>query len=128
MYRKELVSVRFRVMVFIDDIKGKVQARYRFSHYNSKYRAQNCYIILTVCFFLSVQNYLNFQLVDALVGEDPADHNDIVLEVTAGVGGQEAMLFCSELLHMYYKYATHKGWTISSIMDDKSETGIFFLS
>ncbi|XP_059157868.1 peptide chain release factor 1-like, mitochondrial [Physella acuta] len=63
------------------------------------------------------------ELVDALVGVDPADHNDIVLEITAGVGGQEAMLFCSELLHMYYKYATLKGWNISSVIDDKSETG-----
>lgn len=38
------------------------------------------------------------------------DNTNIVLEVSAGVGGQEAMLFCQQLFDMYQNYAAHQGW------------------
>jgi peptide chain release factor 1 len=43
--------------------------------------------------------------------------NEIVLEVRAGVGGEEAALFAEELATMYRKYAEIRGWTVS-IMDE----------
>ncbi|XP_053731144.1 peptide chain release factor 1-like, mitochondrial isoform X2 [Synchiropus splendidus] len=46
-----------------------------------------------------------------LVPEDEADQSDLVLEVTAGVGGQEAMLFTAELFDMYENFAQHNGWS-----------------
>lgn len=60
---------------------------------------------------------------NVLVGEDPADHNDIIVEVSAGVGGQEAMLFAAEVLNMYCNYAYHKGWTVTGLTTERNEIG-----
>lgn len=38
-----------------------------------------------------------YQILELLIPEEEADLNDLVLEVTAGVGGQEAMLFTAEV-------------------------------
>jgi len=43
------------------------------------------------------------------------DSSDIILEVTAGVGGQEAMLFTKEILSMYLGYAQFRGWAANFI-------------
>jgi peptide chain release factor 1 len=48
--------------------------------------------------------------------------NEIILEVRAGAGGDEAALFARELADMYRKYAGMKGWTVKIV--DESETGI----
>lgn len=63
------------------------------------------------------------QLVDILVGPEPADKNDTMLEVSAGVGGQEAMLFTTEIFDMYSGYAYFKGWTFDLVDYEKSEMG-----
>ncbi|GFR61713.1 peptide chain release factor 1 [Elysia marginata] len=60
------------------------------------------------------------ELIDVLVGDDPADNSDIMLEVTAGVGGQEAMLFCLEIFNMYCNYAARKGWQLTEPFSDTS--------
>jgi peptide chain release factor 1 len=57
------------------------------------------------------------------VGVEPADKNDIMLEVSAGVGGQEAMLFTGEMWDMYQAYAHYKGWTFELVDFEKSEIG-----
>jgi len=49
--------------------------------------------------------------------------NEIVLEVRAGVGGEEAALFAEELATMYRKYADKKGWTVSIIDESESPLG-----
>lgn len=36
--------------------------------------------------------------------------NGIIVEISAGVGGQEAMLFCNDLLEMYQSYCENQGW------------------
>jgi peptide chain release factor 1 len=45
-----------------------------------------------------------------LVPKDPNDDKDVILEVRAGAGGDEAGLFGEELLQMYLRYAERKGW------------------
>ncbi|XP_076471149.1 peptide chain release factor 1-like [Babylonia areolata] len=67
--------------------------------------------------------HLQDQLVDLLVGPEPGDKNDIMLEVSAGVGGQEAMLFTAEMFDMYAGYADFKGWTFGTVDYEKSEIG-----
>ena len=52
------------------------------------------------------------------------DKNDIILEVSAGVGGQEAMLFTKELFEMYKRYADFKGWTIDTVNFEVSDIGM----
>ena len=49
--------------------------------------------------------------------------NEIILEVRAGVGGEEAALFAEELSHMYQAYATQEGWNSRPLSESKSELG-----
>lgn len=49
--------------------------------------------------------------------------NEIVLEVRAGVGGEEAALFAEELATMYRKYADTRGWTVSILDEAESPLG-----
>jgi peptide chain release factor 1 len=57
-----------------------------------------------------------------LLPEDPDDTRNVVLEIRAGTGGDEAALFAAELLRMYGRYAEAKGWRMS--VTDVSETGL----
>jgi len=45
-----------------------------------------------------------------LVPRDPNDEKDVILEVRAGAGGDEAGLFAAEVLRMYLRYAERRGW------------------
>ncbi|XP_014441396.1 peptide chain release factor 1-like, mitochondrial isoform X9 [Tupaia chinensis] len=58
---------------------------------------------------------LKHQIVLLLVPSEETDENDLILEVTAGVGGQEAMLFTSEIFDMYQQYAAFKRWNFETL-------------
>ncbi len=58
----------------------------------------------------------------ALVPKDPNDERDVILEVRAGTGGEEAALFGADLLRMYTRYAERKGWKTE--LTDVNDTGI----
>ncbi|XP_020508791.2 peptide chain release factor 1-like, mitochondrial [Labrus bergylta] len=66
---------------------------------------------------------LNQKILDLLIPEEEEDLSDLVLEVKAGVGGQEAMLFTSEVLEMYHGYAHHNGWSFDILEHMTSELG-----
>src|SRR5215218_219414 len=57
-----------------------------------------------------------------LVPKDPNDDKNIILEIRAGTGGDEAALFAGELFRMYSKYAERQGWRIEVM--SSSDTGI----
>ena len=57
-----------------------------------------------------------------LLPEDPDDRRNVILEVRAGTGGEEAALFAAELLRMYGRYAEIRGWRFS--VTDLSESGL----
>jgi peptide chain release factor 1 len=57
-----------------------------------------------------------------LLPKDPNDDKDIIMEIRAGTGGEEAALFASDLFRMYSRYAEVRGWKIDLI--DISDTGI----
>ena len=64
----------------------------------------------------------------AKIGEEEAggaglDANEIILEVRAGAGGEEAAFFAYELAEMYRKYAERNGWAWSPIDDSQAEFG-----
>lgn len=62
------------------------------------------------------------RLLQALVPPERGDDCSTVLEVTAGVGGQEAMLFSHELFSMYQRYSAYKGWAFElSEFDDSPD-------
>ncbi|XP_067370548.1 peptide chain release factor 1-like, mitochondrial isoform X2 [Channa argus] len=54
---------------------------------------------------------LRQKILDLLIPEEEADLSDLVLEVTAGIGGQEAMLFTAEVFDMYQSFAQLHGWS-----------------
>ncbi len=49
--------------------------------------------------------------------------NEVILEVRAGAGGEEASLFAAELASMYSKYATLQGWSFKKISDSETDKG-----
>jgi peptide chain release factor 1 len=57
-----------------------------------------------------------------LVPKDPNDEKNVVLEIRAGTGGDEAALFAAGLFRMYSKYAERQGWKIDVM--SSSDTGV----
>ena len=52
------------------------------------------------------------QLKIFLIPRDPADDKDVIVEVRAGAGGDEAGLFAAELMRVYIRYAERRGWKV----------------
>ena len=65
---------------------------------------------------------LEHELKILLLPKDPNDDKDIVVEIRAGAGGEEAALFAAELFRMYVHYVESKGWKVEVLSGD--ETGI----
>jgi len=57
-----------------------------------------------------------------LTPKDPNDERNVVLEIRAGTGGDEATLFAAELFRMYTRYAERQGWRVEVI--DLAESGV----
>jgi peptide chain release factor 1 len=57
-----------------------------------------------------------------LIPTDPNDEKNVILEIRAGTGGDEASLFAAEMLRMYARYAERQGWRMEIL--DASESGI----
>ncbi len=75
---------------------------------------------------LALQKEAILNQMQDIVKEDEKEEefpNEIVLEVRAGAGGEEASLFAGELAHMYRRYAEGKGWTVNLINESLSSTG-----
>ena len=58
-----------------------------------------------------------------LLPTDPNDEKNVVLEIRAGAGGEEAKLFAYDLFRMYQRYAETKGWRIETLDFTASEIG-----
>src|SRR5436190_1574592 len=58
-----------------------------------------------------------------LVPKDPNDQKNVVLEIRAGTGGDEAALFAYELFRMYSKFAEKQGWRVEVLSTNESGVG-----
>ncbi len=58
----------------------------------------------------------------SLLPKDPADNKDVIMEIRAGAGGEEAALFAADLFRMYAHHAQTEGWDVDVI--SSNETGI----
>ena len=65
---------------------------------------------------------LEAELKILLLPKDPNDEKNIILEIRAGTGGDEAALFASDLYRMYLRYADTRGWRVEIM--DSNPTGI----
>ena len=71
----------------------------------------------------SQQERLLGELKLALLPKDPNDEKDIIVEIRAGAGGEEAGLFAADLFRMYSRYAQTKGWGMDVIGVNESGIG-----
>ena len=61
----------------------------------------------------------------ALLPKDPADKKDVIVEIRAGAGGEEAGLFAADLYRAYSRYAISRRWTVELINSNESGIGGF---
>src|SRR5687768_12250920 len=58
-----------------------------------------------------------------LIPKDPNDEKNVILEIRAATGGEEAALFAAELFRMYTRYAERQGWKIDVMSSSDSDSG-----
>ena len=66
---------------------------------------------------------LEQRLQHLLIPRDPNDDKDVIVEIKAGEGGQESMLFAGDLLRMYLRYAERQGWKTEILEATDSDLG-----
>ena len=65
---------------------------------------------------------LEIDIKHLLIPKDPRDERNVIMEIRAGTGGEEAALFGSDLFRMYTRYAENQGWGIEVL--SQHDTGI----
>ena len=60
-----------------------------------------------------------------LIPADPNDEKDTIVEIRAGVGGDEAAIFAGDLFKMYERFAASKGWKVEILSSSPSDAGGF---
>ncbi len=65
---------------------------------------------------------LERELKALLLPKDPRDQRNVIMEIRAGTGGEEAALFAADLFRMYSRYAERQGWEVEIL--SQNETGI----
>jgi peptide chain release factor 1 len=63
------------------------------------------------------------ELEEMLLTEDKEAHRNVIVEIRAGTGGEEAALFAADLLRMYSKYAERRGWKVEILDSSSSDRG-----
>lgn len=68
---------------------------------------------------------LEAQLKVMLLPKDPADEKNVIMEIRAGTGGDEAANFAADLFRMYSRYAENQGWRVELLSESATELGGF---
>jgi peptide chain release factor 1 len=71
------------------------------------------------------KNNLENEISADLTPQDPMDQKDIIIEIRAGTGGDEAALFAADLFRMYSHYAEKKGWQTHILSSNRIGIGGF---
>lgn len=66
---------------------------------------------------------LDRKLLLALLPKDPRDERNVIMEIRAGAGGEEAALFAGDLYRMYFRYAERRRWKCEMLTISESEKG-----
>jgi peptide chain release factor 1 len=64
-----------------------------------------------------------FKLEEMILNKESGADRDVIMEIRAGTGGLEASLFAADLLRMYSKYASKKGWKVELMDSSTTEKG-----
>jgi peptide chain release factor 1 len=73
----------------------------------------------------ALEEQLEEELKVLLLPKDPNDSRDIVMEVRAGTGGEEAALFAADLFRMYQRYADEQHWRVDVLSSNPTGVGGF---
>lgn len=73
----------------------------------------------------SREDELEEELKMMLIPKDPDDHKDVIMEIRAGAGGDEAAIFAGDLYRMYDRFIDGKGWTKELISLNEASSGGF---
>jgi len=68
-----------------------------------------------------LENHLKF----LILPKDPNDSKNVIVEIRAGAGGEEAALFAGELFRMYSRYAESRGWRVEMMSSNPTGLGGF---
>jgi peptide chain release factor 1 len=68
---------------------------------------------------------LRQDLESSLLPQDSSDKRDVIVEIRAATGGEEAALFAADLFRIYTRYAQNKGWEVEVIDSNQSDKGGF---
>lgn len=68
---------------------------------------------------------LEAQIKTMLLPRDPRDHRNVIMEIRAGTGGDEATLFASDLFRMYSRYAEGRSWGVEILSSNETGVGGF---
>lgn len=60
-----------------------------------------------------------------LVPKDPQDEKNVIMEIRAGTGGDEASIFAGDLMRMYIKYVESRGWKVTVVDQSEGTAGGF---
>ena len=71
------------------------------------------------------QKELEYQLKVLLLPQDPNDDKNIMLEIRAGTGGDEASIWAGDLVRMYSRYAETQGWRVRLVSESLADMGGF---
>jgi len=66
---------------------------------------------------------LQRQIEELLIPRDPRDDRDVIIEIRAGAGGEEAALFAADLFRAYTRYAEGCGWRVHTVSSSHGEQG-----
>ncbi|WP_207491690.1 peptide chain release factor 1 [Aridibaculum aurantiacum] len=66
---------------------------------------------------------LEKELTKLLIPKDPQDDKNAIIELRAGTGGDEASLFVGDLLNMYLRYCSKKGWKTAVVSESEGTVG-----
>ena len=69
------------------------------------------------------KNSLKNDLKKLLLPKDPNDYKNVLIEIRAGTGGEEAGLFASDLFRMYSRYAENKNWKVEVMTHHPTDVG-----
>ncbi len=69
------------------------------------------------------RNRLEKELTQLLIPKDPQDDKNAILEIRAGTGGDEASLFAGDLLNMYLRYCSKRGWKTALVSENEGTAG-----
>lgn len=75
--------------------------------------------------FQQREEELEEELKVMLIPKDPDDHKDVIVEIRAGAGGDEAAIFAGDLYRMYERFIDTKGWTKELISLNEASSGGF---